>query len=111
MTIRIPGRVNLALDAAQRHPRLLLAVGCGVAVAWPVALLWASPYAAIITACILLIYVVAAAFKVREARLREEIRQLVYDLAAERATVARLRAGDPSAPTVQLHSIGDGERP
>lgn len=107
MRVRIPGPVNRALDAAHRRPRVVVAVVAGCAVAWPLALYWASPVAAVITGCGLLLYVVAVGFVVREMRLREEIRQLRYDLAAAEQIIKLKSAGDPSSPTAQLRPIGD----
>lgn len=108
MRVRIPTRINRALDAAQRYPRALVAVVSGTAVAWPVAVHWASPVAAVITGAVLAVYVVVVLFTIRVMRLRETIRQLAYDSAAKDAEIARLSAGDPSAPTAQLRPIGEG---
>lgn len=111
LRIRIPGPVNRALDAAHRHPRAVTAVVAGCAVAWPLAVYWASPAAAVIVGAVLALYVAGTVAAVRDARLREEIRQLRYDLAATEQIIKRLSAGDPSAPTAQLRPIGDrGER-
>lgn len=111
MKVRIPKPVNAALDAAHRNPRVVVAVAAAGAVAWPLALYWASPTAAVITGCVLLLYVVATLAAVRDARLREEIRQLRYDLAAAEQIIKRLSVGDPSAPTAQLRPIGDRGEP
>src|SRR5690606_12653857 len=107
MRVRIPGPVNRALDAAHRNPRVVIAVVAAGAVAWPLALYWASPTAPVITRCVLLLYVGGPLAAVRAARLREEIRQLRYDLAAAEQIIKRLSAGDPTAPTAQLRPIGD----
>jgi hypothetical protein len=105
--IRIPKPVNAVLDAPDRHPRVAVAVVAGCALAWPVALYWASPLAAVIAGCGLLLFVGAMVFTGREMRWRETVRQRDYDLAAERRENARLRTGDPTAPTTQLRHIGD----
>lgn len=107
MRIRIPTRINRVLDAAQRHPRLVVAVTAGLMVAWPLAVLWASPLAAVIVAAGLLLYVVTALFTAHVVRLRETIRQQAYDLAAKDARIAALSEGDPLAPTAQFRSIGE----
>lgn len=111
MSVRIPGPVNRALDGAHRHPRAVAAVIVAAAGTGGLAFYWASPVAATIAAALLLLYVISAFFTVRELQLRETIRQLRYDLAAERRENERLRAGDPSAPTAQLRSIGDRGEP
>lgn len=111
MNPRIPRPVNTVLDAAHRHPRAVIAVVAGAAVAWSVALYWASPIAAVITAAVLAVYVVVMVFTVREMRLREMVRQRDYDLAAANQIIKRATAGDPTAPTTQLRPIGDRGEP
>lgn len=112
MRIRIPTPLNRAIDTAQAHPRISLIVGSALAVAWPVAVWWASPAAAVITAVGLSLYVVGGVVATRFLWYRETIRQLRYELAAERLKNARLREGDPSALTAQIRPIPDGgERP
>ena len=111
MTVRIPRRVNRALDAVDAHPRTASAAVIAGAVALPLAAVWLSHVGAAVAAGLLAVYVAAMGHRLRVLRLREQIRQLDYDLAAERAENARLRAGDPSAPTMRLRSIGEaGER-
>jgi Flp pilus assembly protein TadB len=105
--VRIPKPVNRVLDAPHRHPRVTVAVVAGCALAWPVALYWASPLAAVIAGCGLLLFVGATVFTSREMRWRETVRQRDYDIAALNQIIKQLSAGDPSAPTAQLRPIGD----
>lgn len=107
MSIRIPGSVNRVLDTVGRRPRVAAAIVAGAALAWPLAVVWASPAAAVIAGCGLLLYIAGVWFTVRELRYREIIRQQAYDLAAAQQIIKRLSAGDPTAPTAQLRPIGD----
>lgn len=107
MRIRIPGPVNRALDAVTRHPkRLNVGLLVGLLALAAVAVWW-SLIAAAVLAVLLVAYLAGVGHWLRVARLREQVRQANYDLAAERAENARLRAGDPTAPTAQLRPIGD----
>lgn len=107
MTVRIPGPVNRFLDAVDAHPRTTAVAVIAGAVVLPVTAALLNRTAAAVAAGLLLVYVLAMGHRLRVLQLREQVRQRDYDLAAERAEVARLRAGDPSAPTAQLRSIGD----
>jgi hypothetical protein len=95
------------LDAAARHPRwtsLVLLAGLLSVAAGAV---WWSLTAAAVLAGLLVVYVAGAGHWLRVARLREQIAQRDYDLAAKDAELRHLRQGDPSAPTAQLRPIGD----
>lgn len=107
MTTRIPRPVNRALDYLVRHPKRLDAVLLAGLLGMVAACVWWSLAAAVVLAGLLVAYIAAVGHWLRVARLREQVQQAAYDLAAERAENARLRAGDPSAPTAQLHTIGD----
>lgn len=111
MRIRIPRPINRALDAAARHPRRLSMVLLTGLLALAAAVVWWSLAAAVVLACLLVAYIAGAGHWLRVARLREQVRQRDYDLAAADAEIRRLRAGDPTAPTMRLRSIGEaGER-
>ncbi|TYK45214.1 hypothetical protein [Actinomadura decatromicini] len=108
MSIRIPTRVNKALDAAERHQWAAVAA----VIAYAVTVLVVAVIVGHLTAGFTAMALGAMAFivlhdRAREARLREQLRQRDYDLAAERREIERLRAGDPSAPTAQLRPIGE----
>lgn len=107
MRVRIPTPVNRVLDRVEHHRRVAVGSTAAVILTAAVGLVWASPYAAVIAAGCLAVYVTGVWFAVREMRIREALRQAAYDLAAERQENALLRAGDPTAPTAQLRHIGD----
>lgn len=107
MRIRIPRPINRALDAAARHPRWLDAVLLAGLLTLVAAAVWWSPFVAGALAGLLVAYVAGAGHWLRVARLREQVRQRDYDLAAKDAELRALRQGDPSAPTAQLRPIGD----
>lgn len=111
MRVRIPHPVNRALDAVGSRPRVTAAVVAGTGMAGAPLLAWASPLAAVITVCGLLLYITGAWFTVRELRYRETIRQQAYDLAAAHQIIQRMSAGDPTAPTAQLNPIGERGEP
>jgi hypothetical protein len=99
--------VNRTLDAVAEHPRVTAGAVLGAGVALPVAAVWVSLTGAAVVAGVMAAYVLALGHRVRVLRLRDQIRQLEYDSASDRAEIARLRAGDPTAPTAQLRPIGD----
>lgn len=105
MSIRIPRTVNRALDTVGRYQ--VVAAGVAIAVIAAVAVTWRSPAALAGAVAAMVGLAVIAAYEVQERRLRERLRQAEYDRDAERAENARLRAGDPSAPTAQLRTLGD----
>ena len=108
MRIRIPTRVNQALDAVERGRWVSAAVMVAAAVAVAaVALALDHLTAGFAVMGITALLFLAATSSRREARLREQVRQAEYNLAAERRANEQLRAGDPSAPTAQLRPIGD----
>ena len=107
MKIRIPRPVNRGLDAVTEHPRAAVVAVVVGAVVLPVIAVWVSPPVAVFIAVTMAAYTVGARYRLRIQRLEEQVRQAEYDLAAERAENARLRAGDPSAPTAQLRQIGE----
>ena len=108
MRIRIPNPVNQALDTVGRRQRLVsVAVVSAAAGALTVAAFMdqlAAVSGAVGVGALLLL---GAMSRAREARLREQVRQRDYDLAAKDAEIARLSAGDATAPTAQLRPIGD----
>ena len=108
MRIRIPAPINQALDAFGRSQLLVsVAVVSAAAGALAVAVVMdqlAAGFGVVGMGGLLLLGVMS---RVRESRLREQVRQRDYDLAAQAAEIARLSAGDPSAPTAQLRSIGE----
>ena len=107
MRIRIPRPVNRALDAAARHPRRFdLGLLAGL-LAVSASAVWWSPLAAVLLAVLLVVYIAVAAHWLRVTRLREQVAQSRYDLAAAQAELYALRQGDASAPTAQLRPIGD----
>ncbi|WP_075906401.1 hypothetical protein [Actinomadura sp. CNU-125] len=95
------------MDAAARHPQATLGVTGAAFFAITATTVLTSPLAAWITGAAFVVYMAAVGHILRVAQLRSRLRQTEYDLAAERAEVARLRTGDASAPTVQLRSIGE----
>jgi membrane protein implicated in regulation of membrane protease activity len=99
--------VNRALDAVAEHPRVTSGAVLVAGVVLPVAAVWVSLTGAAAVAGVMAAYVLALGHRIRVLRLKEQLQQRDYDLAAERAEVARLRAGDPTAPTTQLRPIGD----
>ncbi len=107
MRIRIPRPVNRALDAAARHPRRLDTVLLAGLLALAAAVVWWSPVAAGVLAGLLVAYIAGASWWLQVTRLREQIAQRDYDLAAKDTELRALRQGDPSAPTAQLRPIGD----
>lgn len=107
MRIRIPRPINRVLDAAARHPRSLSTVLLAGLLALAAAVVWWSLTTAGVLACLLVAYIAGAAHWLQVARLREQIAQRDYDLAAKDAELRALRQGDPSAPTAQLRPIGD----
>ncbi|WP_165975223.1 hypothetical protein [Actinomadura rubrisoli] len=48
---------------------------------------------------------------VERRRLREALKQVHYDKGALEAELAERRMGDPSAPTTELRTIGEGGEP
>lgn len=107
MRIRIPARVNRALDAVDRNQWVASAAVCAVAVVLLVAAALGARTPAGIAAGALLVVFLTGSYRVRVRRLQEQVRQRDYDLAAKDAEIARLSAGDPLAPTAQYPSIGD----
>lgn len=107
MSVRIPRPVNQALDTAARHPRRLNTVLLAGLLALVAAVVWWSMTAAVVLACLLVAYIAGAGHWLRVARLREQIGQRDYDLAAKDAELRQLRQGDPYAPTARLRPIGD----
>lgn len=107
MRIRIPNPVNRVLDMAGRYPRSVATVVSATAVTWSLTLVWISLLAAALVAAGLVLFVVVGWFAVRDLQRKEVVRQLRYDMAAKDAQIARLSAGDPSAPTAQLRQIGE----
>ncbi|MEV4672676.1 hypothetical protein AB0K34_13560 [Actinomadura sp. NPDC049382] len=99
--------MNQALDTAARHPRRLNTVLLAGLLALVAAVVWWSLTAAVVLACLLVAYIAGAGWWLQVARLREQVRQCDYDLAAARSELRALRQGDPSAPTAQLRPIGD----
>lgn len=108
MSFRIPRPVNRLLDAAARHPQATRGVILATFLSVGALAILTSPLATWTIAALFTVYVAGLGHILQVARLRDRLRQTEYDLAAERAEVARLRAGDGSAPTMQLRSIGDG---
>ncbi|MGI5414282.1 hypothetical protein [Actinomadura luteofluorescens] len=108
MRIRIPTRVNQALDAFEYGPRAAATVmATASAGALAVAVVMDAVLVGIAAVAVGWAVFLIGAFKTREAGLREELRQRDYDLAAKDAEIARLSAGDPAAPTAQLLAIGE----
>lgn len=107
MRLCIPRPVNRVLDAAARHPRWFGTVLLAGLLSVAAGAVWWSPIVAGALAGLLVVYVAGAGHWLRVTRLREQVRQRDYDLAAADAEIRRLRAGDPSAPTAQLRPIGD----
>jgi hypothetical protein len=108
MRIRIPNRVNRALDAVERGRWVSAAVMVAAAVAVvAVAVAMDQMQAGFGAVGIGALAYLTADSWARGARLREQIRQRDYELAAERRANKQLREGDPSAPTAQLRAIGE----
>lgn len=111
MTVRIPSRVNRALDVLSLPQHVPAAAVASVLAAASVTLTWVSPVAAAATAGVLLAFLAAAGHILRVAAWKERAAQAESDLRIAHHDLAELQAGDPSAPTMKLRSIGEaGER-
>lgn len=109
MSVRIPTRLNRALDWASRN-RMPLAGGSIAAVVLFAAGTQSVAVAAGLGAAMSFGGVLAV-LVVDRRHAREERAQAQYDLRALKNELDEARAGDPSAPTVQLRTIGEtGER-
>lgn len=108
MRIRIPTRINRVLDGVGRHQWAVSAAVSAAAVVLLAAAVWVSRTGAGIATGLLLVVFITGTYGARIRQLREQVRQRDYDMAAKDAEIARLSAGDPTAPTTQLRSIGDG---
>jgi hypothetical protein len=109
--IRIPAPVNRALDAVEHRQWAASAAVSVAAVALLVAAALGARTPAGIAAGVLLVAFLTGSYRVRVRRLQEQVRQRDYDLAAQAAEIARLSAGDATAPTTQLRFIGESGEP
>lgn len=108
MRIRIPTRLNQALDAVELGQWVSVAVMTVLSAAvLAVAVVMDQVQAGLGAVGIGALAFLGATSRARESRLREQIRQRDYDLAAKDAEIARLSAGDATAPTAQFLSIGE----
>lgn len=106
MSVRIPTRLNRALDWASRN-RILLAIGVTV-VSWTAAVAVQSLAAGAAVMVFTVGLSVLAVYTARTRRLREDLAQARYDNSALQAELADRRTGSPSDPTVRLRAIGEG---
>jgi ABC-type dipeptide/oligopeptide/nickel transport system permease subunit len=107
MKIRIPAPINGALDAVERRQWVASTAVSVAAVLLLVVAALGAPSAAGIAAGMLLVLVLSASYRTRVRALQEQVRQRDYDLAAKDAEIARLSAGDATAPTAQFLTIGE----
>jgi hypothetical protein len=111
MTVRIPTRVNRILDLVATPPHAPITAAVSVLAVAAVGLVWVSHTAAAATAGVLGVVLVAACHIVRVAAWKDRAVQAESDLRIAEHKIAQLEAGDPSAPTAQLRTIGEtGER-
>lgn len=106
MTVRIPTRLNRTLDWVSRN-RMPLAGGYIAATALFAAETQSVAVAAGLGAAMCFGGVLTV-LVIDRRRAREERAQAQYDLRALQNELDEARAGDPSAPTVQLRTIGEG---
>lgn len=109
MSVRIPDRVNSALDWLSRYR--LRATSAVVVAVWAAAVASESLPAGAAAMAFTVGLSVITVYTVRTRRLREDLAQARYDNSALQAELADRRAGSPSDPTVKLRAIGEtGER-
>lgn len=109
MSVRIPTGVNGALDWASRNRLPITGTAVALAV---VAAAYTQSVAVAAGACAAMSFgAVLAVLVIDRRRAREERAQAQYDLRALQNELDEARSGDPSAPTVQLRTIGDGGEP
>lgn len=106
MSVRIPGPINSAIDAVTRHRFPVIGVTGGAA--WTGVALSHSAALGAGAAAFTAGAAVIAVVDLQMRRLRDRAEQAEYNERAALRDVAAARAGDPSAPTVQLRTIGEG---
>lgn len=106
MTVRIPARVNRALDWVSRNRLPMIGAACALAV---VAAAYTQSVAVAAGTCAAMTFgAVLTVLGINRRRLREDLAQARYDIGAMQDELDERRAGDPSAPTAQLRTIGEG---
>lgn len=111
MSFRIPTRVNRVLDMVATPPHAPITAAASVLAVAAVGLVWVSHTAAAATTGVLGAFLLLACHIMRVGVWKERAVQAESDLRIAQHRITQLEAGDPTAPTAQLRTIGDGGEP
>jgi hypothetical protein len=109
VSFRIPAPVNTALDWVSRNRWPI--TGASVALAVVTAAYTQSAAVAAGACAAMAAGAVLTVLCINGRHLRKALAQARYDMGAMQDELDERRTGDPTAPTVQLRTIGDGGEP